>query len=70
MGGYFAGWVAIRRPRVHALVLGFCCLLAMIGLTITYWINEPFWYHVFSLAFILPAAATGGWLYGRQQAVA
>ena len=43
VGGYFAGWVAIRRPLVHAAVLGVVCLLGVIGLTITYWINEPFW---------------------------
>ncbi len=69
-GGYFAGWVAIRRALVHAVVLGGLGLLIMVGLTITYWINEPFWYHVYSLAFILPATATGGWLYARQRAVA
>ena len=70
VGGYFAGWIAVRRPLAHAIVLGGLCLLGMVGLTITYWVNEPFWYHVWTLAFILPAAGIGGWLYGRQQAVA
>ena len=70
VGGYFAGWIAVRRPLAHAVVLGCLCLLGMVGLTITYWVNEPFWYHVGSLAFILPATVVGGWMYGRQQAVA
>ena len=70
VGGYFAGWVAVRRPRAHAAVLGVLCLLAMVGLTISYWINEPFWYHVSSLALILPATVGGGWAYARQRAVA
>ena len=70
VGGYFAGWVAIRRPLAHALVLGLLGLLVSIPLNVTYWSNEPAWYHVGNLLLVLPATAIGGWMYARQRAVA
>lgn len=70
VGGYFAAWVAVRRPRTHALILGALCLLASVPLVTTHWVNEPAWYYVGNLALVLPAATIGGWMYARQQAVA
>ena len=70
MGGYAAGQVVGRRPLAHALVLGVFLLLGSITLALTYWRNEPPWYHIGTLALILPATAVGGWLCARQQAVA
>ena len=67
VGGYLADWVAIRRPLAHALVLGVLGLLGSVLLTITYWSNEPAWYHVSALALVLPATGLGGWMYARQR---
>ena len=70
VGGYLAGWVAIRRPLVHATVLGVVALLSSIPLVVTHWGNEPAWYHISNLLLVLPATAVGGWMRARQVAVA
>ena len=70
VGAYAAGMVVGTRPQAHALVLGVLLLLGDLGLALTYWRNEPVWYHVGVLALLVPAAAVGGWMCARQQAVA
>ena len=70
MGGYAAGQVAAGRPQAHALAMGVLLFLGDILLVLTYWRNEATWYYVCTLALILPAAAIGGWVSDRQQAVA
>ena len=70
VGGYTAGVVAGRWPLGHALVLGFLGLLVSFPPTLAQWRNEPVWYHAAALLLIVPAAAVGGWVCARQQAVA
>ena len=67
-GCYLAASLAPARPMRHALVLG-ASGLAFTGLgTVLAWDTAPAWYHIVSLAMVLPYAWLGGRLRERQLA--
>jgi multisubunit Na+/H+ antiporter MnhB subunit len=60
IGGYVAARIAIRRPLLHAAILG-GIMLAFAALSAALlWSTAPPWYHLATLAMVLPAALIGG----------
>jgi hypothetical protein len=65
-GCYLAAALAPARPMRHALVLGALGLVFTTLGTATQWNSAPAWYHVVSLALVLPYAWLGGRLRERE----
>lgn len=59
-GCYLTARLAPKAPMRHALVLGGLGLLFNIAGTIAFWDTAPAWYHVISLALVMPYAWLGG----------
>jgi multisubunit Na+/H+ antiporter MnhB subunit len=59
-GCYLTGRLAPNRPFRHAMILGGLGLGFNIAGTITLWHTAPPWYHILSLALVLPYAYVGG----------
>jgi CBS domain containing-hemolysin-like protein len=60
IGGYVAARIAIRRPLLHAAVLG-GVMLGLSALSAAFlWSTVPPWYHLATVAMVLPAALIGG----------
>ena len=67
-GGYTAAWWARRRPVVHALGAGgLSLIISALGFWLQRGVDGAFWVDIASLAFHLPLAALGGYLYARTQ---
>jgi hypothetical protein len=64
-GCYLTARLAPRRPMLHALVLGTLGLAFNVAGTMTLWDTAPAWYHVASLALVMPYA----WLGGRLREI-
>jgi hypothetical protein len=64
-GSWLTARLAPANPMRHALLLGAVGLAISIAVTAGTWTAEPVWYHVASLALILPCAWLGGWLRVR-----
>lgn len=62
-GGFFTAHLAARDPAKHALVLGGLGLVLVATGTAFTWSSAPPWYHVLSLAFVVPFAWLGGYLH-------
>jgi hypothetical protein len=68
MGCYIAARLAPKEPMKHALILGLLGLVFnIVGATMT-WDTAPAWYHVVSLALVMPYAWIGGRIRERQLA--
>lgn len=65
-GCYLAAALAPSRPMRHALVLGALGLVFTTLGTVAQWDSAPAWYHVASLALVLPYAWLGGRLRERS----
>lgn len=64
-GCYLTARLAPARPMLHALVLGALGLAFNVAGTIALWDTAPAWYHLASLALVMPYA----WLGGRLREV-
>jgi hypothetical protein len=65
-GCYLTARLAPRRPMLHALVLGALGLAFTAYNTLAvFWDTAPAWYHVASLALVMPYA----WLGGRLREI-
>jgi hypothetical protein len=62
-GCYLAARLAPSQPMRHALILGLLGLVFNIAGAIVMWSTAPAWYHLVSLALVMPYA----WLGGRQR---
>ncbi len=60
IGGYVAARIAIRRPLRHAAILGGVMLAFAALSAVLLWSTAPPWYHLATLAMVLPAALVGG----------
>lgn len=67
VGGLVAARIAAGRPVLHALIVGVLFLSGHLIGTVILWGTAPAWYHLTSIALVMPAAALGGWL-GRRRA--
>jgi hypothetical protein len=66
LGGFVAGWIAGRRPLLHAaIVAAILALGATVSLVATLG-SGAIWSQVSAIALMAPAAAAGGWLRGRM----
>jgi hypothetical protein len=63
LGGYITARLAIRRPTLHAVVLGALMIAASLPLTIVTWATTPGWYAVWALLLILPMTILGSYLH-------
>jgi hypothetical protein len=54
--------LAPRHPMGHALASGGIRFVVSIAAAMSQWNTVPTWYHVASLALVMPSAAVGGWL--------
>lgn len=62
-GGYLAGWIAGRRPLVHAVVMAIVLAVgATVSLVATLG-HGAIWSQVAALTLMAPAAVFGGWLH-------
>lgn len=59
-GCYLTARFAPRRPMLHALVLGALGLAFNVAGSAALWDTAPAWYHVASLALVMPYAWIGG----------
>ena len=59
LGGYITARLAIRRPTLHAVVLGALMIAASLPLTIVTWATTPAWYAIWALLLILPMTIFG-----------
>lgn len=59
-GCYLTARLAPGRPMLHALVLGALGLAFNVAGTIAMWDTAPVWFHVASLALVMPYAWVGG----------
>jgi hypothetical protein len=60
IGAYLVARIAIQRPLLHAAIFG-GVMLALSALSATFlWRTAPPWYHLATLAMVLPAALIGG----------
>ncbi len=64
-GCYLTARLAPGRPQFHALVLGVLGLAFNVAGSVAMWDTAPAWYHVLSLALVMPYA----WLGGRLRAI-
>ena len=64
-GCYLTARLAPRRPMLHALVLGALGLAFNVAGSVAMWETAPAWYHLASLALVMPYA----WLGGRLREV-
>jgi hypothetical protein len=69
-GCYLTARLAPRAPMRHALILGVLGLAFNVAGTVAMWATAPAWYHVVSLALVLPYAWLGGRLRERELATA
>jgi hypothetical protein len=60
VGGYVAARIAIQRPLLHAAILGGVMLGLSALSAVLLWSTAPPWYHLATLAAVLPAALIGG----------
>lgn len=60
VGSYTTAHLAPRNPMKHAVVLGVLGLIFTTIGTIVVWSSAPAWYHVTSLALVMPYAWIGG----------
>ena len=67
-GCYLTARLAPSAPMKHALILGVLGLVFNIVGTVTQWATAPAWYHVVSLALVMPYAWLGGRIRERQLA--
>ena len=67
VGCYLTARLAPSRPMWHALVLGFLGLIVTVVGTIATWSLAPAWYHIVSLALVMPYAWIGGRLAERAR---
>lgn len=67
-GCYLAGRIAPSNPMKHALILGVLGLLFNIMNTVTLWDTAPAWFHIASLALVMPYAWIGGRLAEKHRA--
>lgn len=65
-GCYLAARWAGRRPMLHALVLGLLGLVFNLAGAAALWETAPAWYHVLSIALVMPYAWIGGRLREQQ----
>ncbi len=65
LGGYVSGWIALRSPFAHGLIVaGVLALGAAVSLLATVGTGH-IWSQVTALTAMAPAAALGGYLRGR-----
>jgi hypothetical protein len=60
IGGYVAARIAIQRPLLHAAILGGIMLAFSALSAVLLWSTAPPWYHLATLAMVLPVALIGG----------
>jgi hypothetical protein len=61
-GGYLAGWIAGRRPVVHAVVMAAVLAVGAAASLVATLGNGAIWSQVAALILMTPAAVYGGWL--------
>lgn len=61
-GGYVAAWLALRRPMLHALILGIIGFAASVAGAVAMWNAGPGWYSLTIVAIAIPSTLLGGWL--------
>jgi hypothetical protein len=66
VGGYITARIATRRHIVHAAALGMVTLVFGILASVLAWDTGPAWFHVATLALIVPVALLGGTLRALQ----
>ena len=65
-GCYLTARLAPSRPMRHAMILGLLGLAFNVAGTVRMWDTAPAWFHVVSLALVLPFAWLGGRLRERE----
>lgn len=65
-GGYLAGWIAGRRPLVHAVVMAVVLALGAAASLAATLGHGAIWSQVAALTLMAPAAVFGGWLRARS----
>jgi hypothetical protein len=60
IGGYIAARIAQLRPVMHSAIVGGIVLALTALATVFTWAAAPAWYHLATLAMVLPVAVLGG----------
>jgi hypothetical protein len=63
LGGYITARLAIRRPTLHAIVLGALTIAATLPVTIVTWATTPAWYSIWALLLVLPMTIFGSYVH-------
>ena len=63
LGGYITARLAIRRPTLHAVILGALMIAATLPVTVLTWSSTPAWYSVWALLLILPMTIFGSHIH-------
>lgn len=62
-GGYLTARLAIRRPVLHATILGLVLVAAALPFTVLTWHAAPAWYQIWGLLLILPMTILGSHIH-------
>ena len=62
VGGYIAGRIAIRKPVLHAVIVGLLVLFISGAVSILTWDVATMWYEISALLAIVPMCFLGGLL--------
>ena len=66
-GCYMTGMLAPSRPMRHAIILGVLGLAFNVAGSAAMWNTAPAWYHIVSLALVMPYAYIGGAIAERRR---
>lgn len=66
VGCYVTARLAPRNPMKHALVLGALGVVTQVAMWSVAWNTVPAWFHIVSLALVMPYAWIGGRIRERQ----
>ena len=66
LGCYVTARLAPRDPMKHALILGALGVVTQVAMWSVAWNTAPAWFHVVSLALVMPYAWIGGRIRERQ----
>ena len=66
LGCYVTARLAPRNPMKHALILGALGVVTQVAMWSIAWNTVPAWFHIVSLALVMPYAWIGGRIRERQ----
>ena len=63
LGGYLTARLAVRKPTLHAAVLGALTIAATLPMTVLTWSSTPKWYAIWAVLLILPMTILGSHIH-------